>query len=107
MKEKSSKSNSKSQSIRNLQNKDSNQPESFQPQERRNEQWTVDPFWETDHPQRPQTSTTNDNTLPPGQQQWTPMVEAEIGSGSEQDPSVLEVPSINWAKYVGVKSVQY
>ena len=30
-----------------------------------------------------------------------------IGSGSEQDPSVLEFPAINWAKYAGVKSVQY
>ena len=93
--------------IRNLQNKDSNQPEGFQQQERRNEQWTVDPFWETDRPQSPQISTTNDNTPPPGQQQWTPMEEGEIGSGSEQDPSVLDVPAINWAKYVGVKSVQY
>ena len=35
------------------------------------------------------------------------MEEGEIGSGSEQDPSVLEVPAINWAKYVGLKSVQY
>ena len=93
--------------IRNLQNKNPNQPEGFQPQERRNEQWTVDPFWETDRPQRPQTSTSTDNTPPPGQQHWTPMEEGEIGSGSEQDPSVLEVPAINWAKYVGVKSVQY
>ena len=55
--------------IRNLQNKNPNQPEGFQPQERRNEQWTVDPFWETDRPQRPQTSTSTDNTPPPGQQQ--------------------------------------
>ena len=93
--------------IRNLQNKNPNQPEGFEPQERRNEQWTVDPFWETDRPQCPQTSTTNDNTPPPGQQQFTPMEEGEIGSGSEQDPSVLEVPAITWAKYVGVKSVQY
>ena len=65
------------------------------------------PFLGTDRPQRPQTSTTNDNILPPGQQQWTPMEEGEIGSGSEQDPSKLEVRAINWAKYVGVKSVQY
>ena len=93
--------------IRNLQNKNPNQPEGFQPQERRNEQWTVDPFWETDRPQRPQTSTSTDNTPPPGQQQWTPMEEGEIGSGSEEDTSVLEVPAINWAKYVGVKSVRY
>ena len=31
----------------------------------------------------------------------------EIGSETDQDQSVLEVPAINWAKYVGVKSVQY
>ena len=43
----------------------------------------------------------------PRQQQWTQMEEGEIGSESEQDPSILEVPAINWAKYVGVKSVQY
>ena len=67
----------------------------------------MDPFWETNRPVRPQTSTANGNALPPGQQQWTPTEEREIGSGSEQDPSVLEVPAINWAKYVGVKSVQY
>ena len=36
-----------------------------------------------------------------------PMEEGEIGSESEQNLSVLEVPAINWAKYVGVKSVQY
>ena len=35
------------------------------------------------------------------------MEEGEIGSDTDQDPSVLEVPAINWAKYVGVKSVQY
>ena len=88
--------------IRNLQINPSNQPEGFQPQERRNEQWTVDPFWETDRPQRQQALTENDNTPSPRQQQCTPMEEGEIGSESEQDPSVLEVPAINWAKYVGV-----
>ena len=35
------------------------------------------------------------------------MEEAEIGSDTNQDPSVLEDPAINWAKYIGVKSVQY
>ena len=93
--------------IRNSQNNPLNQPEGFQPQERRNEQWIMDRFWETDCPLRPQTSTENDNTPPPEQQQWTPMEEGEIGSESEQNPSVLEVPAIKWAKYVGVKSVQY
>ena len=31
----------------------------------------------------------------------------EIAFETDQDPSVLEVPAINWARYVGVKSVQY
>ena len=35
------------------------------------------------------------------------MEEGEIESETDQDPSVLEVPAINWARYVGVKSVQY
>ena len=35
------------------------------------------------------------------------MEEGEIDSETDQDPSVLEVPVINWARYVGVKSVQY
>ena len=35
------------------------------------------------------------------------MEEGEIGSESEQDPSILEVPAINWAKYLGVKGVPY
>ena len=37
----------------------------------------------------------------------TPVEEGEIGSETEHDPSVVEVPAMNWAKYVGVKSVQY
>ena len=36
-----------------------------------------------------------------------PTEEGEIESETDQDPSVLEVPAINWARYVGVKSVQY
>ena len=39
--------------IRNLQNKNPNQPEGFQPQERRNEQWTVDPFLRDGPPTTP------------------------------------------------------
>ena len=35
------------------------------------------------------------------------MEEGEIGSETDQDPSVLEVPAVNWAKYMGVKSVQH
>ena len=41
------------------------------------------------------------------QQETTPMEEGEIDSDSDQDPSILEVPAVNWAEYVGVKSVQY
>ena len=33
--------------------------------------------------------------------------EGEIDSETDQDPSILEVPAINWARYVRVKSVQY
>ena len=36
-----------------------------------------------------------------------PLEEGEIESETDQDPSILEVPAINWARYVGVKSVQY
>ena len=35
------------------------------------------------------------------------MEEGEISSDSEMAPSVLEVPTINWANYLGIKSVQY
>ena len=35
------------------------------------------------------------------------MEEGEIDTDTDQDPSILEVPAINWARYVGVKSVQY
>ena len=45
----------------------------------------------------------------PSQQDYiqaTPMEEGEIDTDTDQDPSILEVPAINWARYVGVKSVQ-
>ena len=35
------------------------------------------------------------------------MEEGEIDSETDQDSSVLEVLVINWARYVGVKCVQY
>ena len=35
------------------------------------------------------------------------MEEGEIDTDTDQDPSILEVPAINWARYVGVKSVQF
>ena len=84
----------------------------FQPQTRRAEQWTVDPFWDLDRPtsaqpsQQEQPGTSSSHT----RQEWNtsiPMEEGEIDSETDQDPSVLEVPAINWARYVGVKSVQY
>ena len=36
-----------------------------------------------------------------------PMEEGDIGSEKDQDSSVLEVPTVNGAKNVGVKNVQY
>ena len=83
----------------------------FQPKSGRSERWTVDPFWEMDRPtpvnhaDRPGPST----TLPSQQELFAPMPmeEGEIESETDQDLSVLEVPAINWARYVGVKSVQY
>ena len=35
------------------------------------------------------------------------MEEGETSSDSELAPSLLEVPTINWAGYLGVESVQY
>ena len=83
-----------------------------QPQTRRTEQWTVDPFWNLDRPttvqpfkyDQPGTSTSN---LRQGRNTPIPMEEGEIDSETDQDQSVLEVPAINWARHVGVKSVQY
>ena len=43
----------------------------------------------------------------PSSRQHTPMEEGEIESETDQDLSVLEVPAVNWGKYVCVKSVQY
>ena len=84
----------------------------FQPQTRRTKQWTVDRFWDIDRPtpaqliQHDQPGTSYSNT---GQGRITPvpMEEGEIDSETDKDPSVLEVPALNWARYVGVKSVQY
>ena len=84
----------------------------FQPQTRRAELWTVDPFGYLDRPtpaqpsQQEQPGTFSSSTR---QERNTPipMEEGEIDSETDQDPSVLEVPVINWARYVGVKSVQY
>ena len=84
----------------------------FQPQARRVEQGTVDPFWDIDRPtpaqliQYDQPETSNSSTGQ-GRNTPVPMEEGEINSETDQDPSVFEVPAINWARYVGVKSVQY
>ena len=83
-----------------------NFPRQQQPQERRNEKWTVDPFWEVERPQRQQTPLNQPGTSSQNNN-YTPMEEGEVGSDTDQNTSVLEVPVINWAKYVGVKSVQY
>ena len=82
----------------------------FQPQTRRSEQWTVDPFWEVDRPTPAQyQDVPGPSSATSGQELFTPMPmeEGGIESETDQDPSILEVPAINWARYVGVKSVQY
>ena len=84
----------------------------FQPQTRRTEQWTVDPFWDIDRPtpaqliQNDKPGTSYSNTRQ-GRITPVPIEEGEIDSETDKDPSVLEVPAMNWARYVGVKSVQY
>ena len=88
------------------------QKEGFQPQTRRAEQWTVDPFWDVDRPKtaqliqydQPGTSTSSTGQ---GRNTPVPMEEEEIDSETDQDPSVLKIPAINWARYVGVKCVQF
>ena len=40
-------------------------------------------------------------------QEDIPMEEGEISSDSELASSVLEVPTINWTNYIGIKNVQY
>ena len=61
------------------------QPQGFQPPERRNEQWTVDPFWEVDRPQRQQPQPEDQPGPSSRQTQHTPMEEGEIGSETDQD----------------------
>ena len=62
--------------IQNLSGQQQQQPQGFQPQQRLNEQWTVDPFWELDRPQRPQEQpgTSSPVTM------YAPKEEGEIGS---------------------------
>ena len=69
-----------------------------------------DPFWEVDRLQQPAVMETNEHpetSSPKTHHEYIPMEEGEIEWDTDQDPSVLEVPVINWAKYVGVKSVQF
>ena len=69
-------------------------------------------MWDIDRPtpaqmiQKDQPGTSTSNTGQ-GRNTPVPMDEGEIDSETDKDPSVLEVPAINWARYVGVKSVQY
>ena len=82
----------------------------FQPQMRRSEQWTVDPFWEMDRPTPAQYQDLPwSSTVTSGEEFFAPMPmeEGKIESETDPDPSILEVSAINWARYVGVKSVQY
>ena len=82
----------------------------FQPQTSRSEQWTVDPFWEVDRPTPvQQENRPGPSSASPDQELFAPMPmeEGENESETDHDPSILEVPAINWARYVGMKSVQY
>ena len=92
--------------LRNLENRQPAQPQGFQQRERRNEYWIVDPFWQVDRQQRQQPQQ-EDEPGPSSREMHTPMEEGEIDSETDQDSSILEVPAVNWAKYVSVKSVQY
>ena len=76
----------------------------FQPQTGHSEQWTVHPFWDMDRPTPVQQ---HPSDRPGPSFAPIPMEEDEIDSETDQDPSVLEVPATNWARYVGVKSVHY
>ena len=40
-------------------------------------------------------------------QEFIPVEAGELDSDTDLDPSVLQVSAVNWAKYVGVKNVQY
>ena len=73
---------------------------------------TIDPFWGMDRPtpaQHQQNTPGPSSATTSTSQQFTPLLmeEGEIDSETDQDPSILEVPAWNWARYVGVKSVQY
>ena len=70
----------------------------FQPQTRRPEQWTVDPFWEKDRPTSVQhEDLPGPSTTTSGQELFAPMPMEE--GKIDQDPSILEVPAKNWTRY--------
>ena len=64
--------------------------------------------WEVDRP-TPAQPNIQDRPGPLHQNyiQSAPMEEGEKDTDTDQDPSILEVPAINWARYGRVKSVQY
>ena len=67
-------------------------------------------FWEMDRPTpTQQQNMPGPSSAPTDLDQYAPtaMEEGEIDSETDQDPSILEVPAINWARYVGVGSVQF
>ena len=59
-------------------------------------------FWEADRPQRHQLQQ-EDEPGPSSRQAHTPMEKGGIDAETDQDPSVLEVPAVNWIKYECVK----
>ena len=66
--------------IRNIHNRQADQPQGFQLQERCNEQWTVDPFWEVDRPQRQQLQREDEPRPSSSKIQQAPMEQGQIGS---------------------------
>ena len=71
----------------------------------------VDPFGDVDSPQW-QTLPQEDQPGPftrnkQNYQEYIPMEEGEIGSHTDQEPSIRDVLAVTWAKHVGVKTVQY
>ena len=69
---------------------------------------------EVDRPQQPEAEEAPDEQ--PGTstpkteqmyQEYIPMEKGELESDTDQELSVLELPSVSWAKNVGVKNFQY
>ena len=74
---------------------------------------TVDPSWKLDQPTPPQSSQCNNRPGPrtastsQDRDILIPTEERAINSKTDKDPSVLEVPATNGARYVGFKTVQH